>query len=62
MTNTHMRSLVAKVKTSMEELYSACRKGKISDIPKLHKRFNSNRTELSNEIIKKESDQNGRKA
>lgn len=39
-------SVQAEVKKSMENLYDSCRRGKINEIPKLHKKFSKAKEEL----------------
>ena len=55
MSTKNITSLQANVRKSMEDLYDSCRRGKISDIPKLHKA----KDELDSEI-KARSKNNGK--
>lgn len=59
MSTKNITSLQANVKKSMEDLYDSCRRGKISDIPKLHKKFNQAKDELNSEL-KSRSKDNGK--
>ena len=43
-------SLQANVKKSMETLYTVCRKGKIVEVEKAHKRFTKAREELDKRL------------
>ena len=59
MSAKNITSLQANVRKSMEDLYDSCRRGKISDIPKLHKKFSKAKDELDSEI-KARSKNNGK--
>lgn len=59
MSKKPITSIQAQVKKSMECLYDSCRRGRIHDIPKLHKKFSKAKEELDLRFIDKE-DTNGK--
>ena len=54
-------SAMSDVKKSMEELYDSCRRGRITDIPKLHKRYIKAQTELNKTISERSNKKDGKK-
>lgn len=46
-------SIQAEVKKSMENLYDSCRRGKINEIPKLHKKFSKAKEALEDRLTER---------
>ena len=61
MTNKTISSALSDVRKSMEELYDSCRRGKINDIPKLHKKYNKAQAELNKTISERDHKKDGKK-
>ena len=60
MSQKSITSAQSDVKKSMEELYDSCRRGRITDIPKLHKKFTKAKIELDQKIAEKEKGTHGK--